>query len=102
MEVLITCCDFCNIDSFPSNPRKLPLDIAVALGMEDQIDENGDVWVNQGVFVGGFEAAQADGWEERDFGFICPLCVMNLQAAEGEDEVGVGLEAMESEIERKR
>ncbi len=41
----------------------------------------------QGVFRGTFEEAQAEGWQERDYGHACPECVkveLEQEADEGE------------------
>jgi hypothetical protein len=61
-------CDKCNSDMDPSNVWELPADWAKALNLPV-----GSA-VLRGVFMGPFEDAIKEGWEERDWGFICPVC----------------------------
>jgi len=95
MEIIVTFCDKCNIDCNLNNPKRLPPDVVKAMGMGDQADGNGDVWVNQGVRIGPADQAQADGWEERDYGLICPLCVLEELSSRvpEEDDSGLSLTA---------
>jgi hypothetical protein len=75
-------CDKCNSDMDPSNTFDLPAEWAAAL----KLPANSAIL--RGVFMGPFEDAVKDGWEERDWGYICPVCKMEEAGRdEGENEL---------------
>lgn len=47
----------------------------------------------KGVFRGPFEKAQKEGWQERDYGQICPDCV-NVETQDDGGEVLMGEAAL--------
>jgi hypothetical protein len=100
MEILITSCDLCNIDGKLHNPYRLPTGLVEALGMEGQADDNGEVWVNRGVYVGASgQAIIEECWEETDYGTICNLCVFDQKGQDSDDCGSAGLSAIDSGVE---
>lgn len=56
----LTFCDRC----YPVPPKDLHL-----------FDDKGNMMeLAQGIFIGGFDLAMTEGWEERDYGHVCPPC----------------------------
>lgn len=76
----ITLCDMC----YPGlQPMHIPAFGRNAIGLDDRGTPI------RGVFWGGFDLAmEAYGWEERDWGHLCPECVAEEKAQEEYDEKG--------------
>ena len=74
----ITCCDNCYPGIWP------PVDFFPGL---TEIT---------GVFRGTFEEALKNGWEERDYGHVCPGCAAEEQDLERDGEIYMGAAAIAS------
>ena len=68
----ITLCDRCRAGE---QGESLPFHPYVTLVDENTKQRNAVKLLFNGVFRGGFDLAMLFGWEERDYGHICPLCV---------------------------
>ena len=64
----VTFCDSCNTDQNRENTIILPDDWAAALGVRPK------TLALSGTYEGVTDDALDNGWEERDFGFVCPAC----------------------------
>ena len=74
-------CDKCDSDADPNNIFELPAEWATALNLPV-----GSA-ILRGVFMGPFEDALKEGWEERDWGYMCPVCKREeAERGEGETE----------------
>ena len=79
----LTFCDRC----YPVPPKWLRL-----------FDDDGImVDLASGIFIGGFDLAMTEGWEERDYGHVCPPCAKadNEELNESEN-VFLGREVLEA------
>lgn len=83
MEITITKCDRCS----PKTKVKL------GRWLDTYCHET----IN-GVFRGGFSEARAQGWDQRDYGTICPACIIEESREESLGAAEVGLEAFEETL----
>lgn len=83
MEITITKCDRCS-------PKT---DVGVGQWLDAYCLEP----IN-GVFRGTFVEAQNRGWDQREYGTICPACIVEENAEKEVGESVVGLEDLENSL----
>ena len=76
--VTFTFCDHCNPDWDPGNSFELPPHWAERLKLPVGTK------MLRGVFQGISELALKDGWAEREYGHICPVCMYEVEENGGE------------------
>ena len=83
METSIVFCDNCNLEHDSLKTFPLPESWATALGLEPGIP------MGRGFFLGSFQDASGNpGWQERDYGHICPACVLEEKILDSSGESG--------------
>lgn len=83
MEITITKCDRCS-------PKT---EVELGRWLDTYCKET----IN-GVFRGSFFEAQNRGWDQRDYGTICPDCIVEESREEGLGASVVGLEDLENSL----
>lgn len=100
MEVTYVFCDKCNLENNIHKTFELPLAWVKALSIELEEGQSAAIAL-RGTYSGTFKEAKKDGWEERDYGCVCPVCIAEEEAMNDDGATVMGVEALGEVLEKK-